>query len=120
MTDMLTSLGVSTRDLGGAVELECPRCRASLLHHGAVKVFDRHEDAASVTMTTVSGGTVSMATVGAVGSGNPSSRRDGLSIRFWCEGCGGDTPDDVIELTIAQHKGATEIGWRFTPRKQEA
>lgn len=118
MIGMLTRLGVATRDLGGAVELECPRCGASLLHHGAVTVFDRGEDADRETMTTISGGTVSMATVESGGSGNPSGRRDGLAIRFWCEGCGGDTPDDVIELTIAQHKGATEIGWRYTPAKQ--
>lgn len=53
---------------------------------------------------------------GTSGERNPSSRRDGLVISFTCEQCSRDDPGDVIELTIAQHKGSTEIGWRFSPR----
>ena len=34
--------------------------------------------------------------------GNPSGRRQGVTIRFWCEGCA-----QRSVLTIAQHKGAT-------------
>ena len=51
-------------------------------------------------------------------SRNPSSRRSGMAIQFECEQCGGGTEEDGIELTIAQHKGSTEIGWRFTPKAQ--
>jgi hypothetical protein len=51
------------------------------------------------------------------GSGNPSSRRQGLAIRFFCEGCGGADSDDIIELTVAQHKGSTELAWRYSPAK---
>ena len=36
--------------------------------------------------------------------GNPSARRDGLAIRFWCESC-----DARPVLTIAQHKGSTLV-----------
>jgi hypothetical protein len=39
-----------------------------------------------------------------------------MAIQFECEQCGGGADDDWIELTIAQHKGSTEIGWRFTPK----
>jgi hypothetical protein len=50
-------------------------------------------------------------------SGNPSPRRDGIVISFFCEQCTnwGET-GEVIELTLAQHKGATEIGWRYPPK----
>jgi hypothetical protein len=37
---------------------------------------------------------------------NPSSRRGGIAIRFWCEGC-----PFISELTLAQHKGSTEVEW---------
>jgi hypothetical protein len=40
-------------------------------------------------------------------SWNPSWRRDGIAIEFCCEGCG-----SIGELTIAQHKGVTLVGWR--------
>jgi hypothetical protein len=39
--------------------------------------------------------------------GNPSSRRGGVAIRFWCEGC-----DSAPELTLEQHKGETHLHWR--------
>jgi hypothetical protein len=39
-----------------------------------------------------------------------------IRIRFWCEGCCPENSADVIELKIAQHKGSTEIGWRYTPK----
>ncbi len=99
------------------MDIRCPRCNADNLHHSTVTVFDRGEDAEMVTKTTVTGATASMEMAPSKEAGNPSGRRDGISIRFWCEGCGGDAPDDIIELTIAQHKGSTEIGWRYTPRK---
>jgi len=86
--------------------LLCPRCGADNLHHSGVIVFDRPEDAASVTEIRVEGNKVQMNQT--TGDKNPSSRRDGLSVNFNCEQCG-----DGIQLTIAQHKGSTEIGWRF-------
>jgi hypothetical protein len=41
--------------------------------------------------------------------GNPSSRRNGVVIRFWCEDC-----DVISELTLEQHKGNTLLRWRST------
>ncbi len=100
---------IKTRPYGrGIAELHCPRCGSANLHHTGVTVFDRAEDRPTVVETTVSAGKVKVdpASIGAM---NPSARRDGLAIRFDCEGCG----EDPIELTIAQHKGSTEIGWRY-------
>jgi len=37
---------------------------------------------------------------------NPSPRRDGIKIYFWCEWCRKN-----LELQIIQHKGDTIIGW---------
>lgn len=97
--------------------LKCPRCGHDNIHQGQVTVYDRKEDASNVTVTTVSDGMASMAVRSSEGSGNPSSRRHGLAIAFSCEGCGGGTKDDYIQLLIAQHKGDTHIGWRFSPPK---
>ena len=103
-------------DRGSVSNLLCPRCGADNLHHLGVTVFDRAEDAASVVRSHVSGSKVAVEIVGSIVAENPSRRRDGLAIQFQCEQCGGDEPDNLIELTIAQHKGSTEIGWRFTPK----
>jgi len=27
--------------------------------------------------------------------------------------------DNVLELTISQHKGTTEIGWRYSPKSSD-
>ena len=49
--------------------------------------------------------------VPAAGSGNPSDRRHGLAVAFTCEAC-----PFQGELTVAQHKGATLVGWRVPER----
>ena len=105
---------IVTTDVGAALELHCPRCAGRNLHHLGVVIYDRAEDADNVIRTTVEGGTSRTAVVPNSGSGNPSSRRDGLAILFSCEACGGDLADP-IELLIAQHKGSTEIIWRYKP-----
>lgn len=113
---MIEDLKIKFQDMGGATDLLCPRCGADLLHQSAVTVFDRAEDEDTVVRTTVADGTASMNLV-SNSTENPSSRRHGLAIRFWCESCCPEKSHDVIELTIAQHKGSTEIAWRYTERK---
>jgi len=79
-------------------------------------MFDRKEDATTLTETKVENGVTTSRMVPTAGSGNPSSRRDGLVIRFWCELC------DVVdaELTVEQHKGCTYLGWRYgVPMERE-
>jgi hypothetical protein len=114
MAQMTLDKTVLIEDAGSVSILRCPRCGGEYLHHMGVKVFDRGEDGPAVVRTSVTGGASKMELVLAADSQNPSSRRDGLAIQFSCEGCGGSA-DDLIELTIAQHKGSTEIGWRYTP-----
>src|SRR5436190_19132022 len=86
--------------------LACRYCGEQNLHHDRVIVFDRCEDEPKLTKVTVECG-VMVETVHSCGSGNPSSRRHGLAIKFWCEHC-----DKNSELCIAQHKGNTFLSWR--------
>lgn len=97
--------------------LACPRCNAEdgALHHVDVTAFDRFEDAIWTTVTTVRQGLVSSQRIPSIDCGNPSSRRHGLSIGFWCEQCGKEQwgTRATMWLDIAQHKGATLMSWRF-------
>jgi len=87
--------------------LECPTCASRYLHHGRVTLYDRKEDAEQVLWTEIEGHELKQDLMMSVDSENPSSRRHGMVIDFWCENC-----DKVHALTIAQHKGCTEIRWR--------
>lgn len=109
---MKTENAIRARDAGDCSNLLCPRCGSEQLHHVVVEVFDRSEDEPTLIKTTANMGRgTSVAEVSSAGSGNPSSRRDGVRILFRCETCG----DDPIYLNIAQHKGSTEISWLFEP-----
>src|SRR5262245_46074314 len=98
-------------------ELMCPRCRSNNLHHEKVTVFTRPEgEDQDVIAMGVEGRQVSVHAYSADDPINPSSRRDGLVIDFWCENCDCDENEGGIfqhlELTIVQHKGTTYFNWR--------
>ena len=82
------------------------------MHQGRVTVFDRSDDAELTAVTTVADGLTATHLRPSNQVSNPSGRRHGLAIAFFCEHCGGD-----IELTIAQHKGLTAFAWRFKNRR---
>jgi hypothetical protein len=89
--------------------LLCP-CGGDTLHHGKVDVYWRVEDSALATQTTVvPAGALTMRTDG---KGNPSSRRGGMTIAFWCEHC-----DQTNVLEISQHKGSTLVNWNLSLAK---
>jgi hypothetical protein len=94
-------------EVAALVVLTCPACGSNNLHHDRVLVFSRDEDAEATTVTEVTSERTVIATTPSRAANNPSSRRDGLAIKFWCENCSAKP-----ELTIAQHKGETQIGWR--------
>ena len=98
---------IKTVNYGAVPNLLCPRCGANNLHHGETVFYERPEDAEKVTRIIVDEGNVHVQH-GMPNTGNPSTRRDGMTIRFRCEQC-----QDPVWLTIAQHKGSTEIGWHF-------
>ena len=110
--DMLKSVTVD--DLN---ELLCPSCGGEYLHHYRIEVSDRGEDDDSVLFTSITTGTVPVGekppqfpvSVGPKSnpdSRNPSARRQGLRVIFWCEGCAAD-----LQLMISQHKGNTFVEW---------
>ena len=98
---------VKTQDWGmHASLLLCPSCGSFYLHHSKITAFDRGEDSTTAVRIEVLNGQIAVNPLDR-GDANPSLRRDGVTIDFWCEGCG----SEPITLTIGQHKGMTEIGW---------
>ena len=81
--------------------LECPSCGGEYLHHDRLEVFECGEDAEHGTHVVVENG---RAVMDSNLTGNPSKRRHGLRIQFWCEMC-----DDRLEFTLVQHKGNTFV-----------
>ena len=79
----------------------CPSCGGTYIHHDRIEVFDRSEDSNTGLHVTVAAG---KATTDTSQNENPSLRRDGISIHFWCENC-----DAKPVLNIVQHKGQTMI-----------
>jgi hypothetical protein len=79
---------------------------------------DRPEDGETAKRSFIDGTSANVDLVLSENSGNPSSRRGGRCISFTCEACHG-IDDNVLELTISQHKGTTEIGWRYSPKSSD-
>ena len=113
---------VTLEDWGSVQVLLCPNCNEGYLHQTDVAIFHRDDDADQVKVTTVSdGGDVHEAVIANNVSLNPSRRRYGLRISFWCEHCDGGLTDEerengvtshnVPDLAIYQHKGNTHIVW---------
>ena len=89
-------------------ELECPHCGENYLHQIKVDVFQRSEDEESVFHVQVGNTRIAKtAVVNNNRSGNPSLRRNGLTITFSCETC-----EETPKLDLAQHKGCTLVTWR--------
>jgi len=81
----------------------CPCCNSNNMHQGNVGIYNRVEDAETGTHVEVDGDKV---TVDKDLTGNPSKRRQGISIVMSCEECGSDNI-----LNIYQHKGLTLMSW---------
>ena len=84
--------------------LKCPVCGQSFLHHKKIEIFDREEDQKKGLHIKVENGVTETNTDL---EGNPSRRRHGLTIQFWCEIC-----EKKVEMSIAQHKGNTFIDFK--------
>ena len=81
----------------------CPYCGGNNLHHDKVAVFFGGEMSQTDIQVVVDSESISE---GTSQEGNPSSRRDGILIRFWCETC-----ENIPTLSITQHKGSTFLYW---------
>lgn len=88
--------------------VSCPRCGSNYLHQVNAHVFWREEDAK--TGISVFSSDFNELNISKNMEGNPSARRNGISIQFICEQCSCEdtTP---LKLNIVQHKGNTYIAW---------
>lgn len=93
----------------------CPHCSGEFMHHVGVDIYERHEDRDSGTHVAVYGVDTNdrdshlnkaSVVVDTSMDGNPSPRRQGLTIQLWCEGC-----QSQLELSVAQHKGQTLVNF---------
>jgi hypothetical protein len=94
--------GMKTAFDGNA--LRCPGCGSTKLHHDHVEVFERRHDDSSEGFHVIVDCDAASATVVNSLTGNPSERRGGLFISFWCEGC-----EKASRLDLAQDKGETLV-----------
>lgn len=83
----------------------CPDCGGNNLHHGKVEVFTRDAEDSDVGIHVSTDG--AKATIDGCLDDNPSRRRDGLNVHFWCENCRSHPI-----LSIVQHKGSTYIQFK--------
>lgn len=94
--------------------LQCPKCNENYLHqHSVLEYVRKGEDGPTLAMELCDLG-AKIVTHENVENRNPSSRRHGMRVTFYCEHCtpadeNGWTSRPEIELVIAQHKGFTEI-----------
>lgn len=75
----------------------CPHCGGVYLHHYRVETFERKEDAKKGLHVIVSGDKIR---VNESMKKNPSPRRQGVRILFYCEDC-----PWISAITIIQYKG---------------
>ncbi len=87
--------------------LKCPECSDRWLHQDEVEAFFRKAEDAGTGLH-LSANSTGIIT-GTNMERNPSSRRDGILIHFWCETC--LTESNRHTLRIYQHKGETILEW---------
>lgn len=82
--------------------LMCPHCGEIFLHQYKTEIFDRDEDEVKglYVKTDRNDGIIVKKDL----EGNPSKRRDGLRVHFFCEIC-----QASCALEIYQHKGQTFV-----------
>jgi hypothetical protein len=90
---------------GPCGELICPKCGSNNTHQSTVTVYNRGEDAAVTTVTSI-GREVITGQQASSACRNPSGRRHGIRIEMDCEQC-----PECPALVIYQHKGCTIVEW---------
>ncbi len=97
-------------------ELICPTigCESPFLHHFRIEVYDREKEDSWRGRTTIidNCGVFIRNNDEQSMFGNPSIRRDGIRILFWCEWC-----EMVSIIEFDQHKGSTCFSLESTTRK---
>lgn len=91
---------IKVEDAGRESRLLCPWCGGSGMHHISVDVVNRKQEDAVFGLK-VHVEEMSFAAKDSL-DGNPSPRRNGMTIQFNCELCGENSV-----LSLYQHKGET-------------
>jgi hypothetical protein len=105
--------------------LKCPHCGDTYLHQENVTIYHRAEDARYTVVMAQNGHDMVVTKFPSEEVMNPSSRRHGIVIEFWCEYCnmeytsvdsaGNETQmnkgAEPLKLAIYQHKGYTFMEW---------
>jgi hypothetical protein len=94
--------------------LHCPVCKNDYMHQHRTEIFECGEDAAETLTVVEHGKTTVHGFAGARSGRNPSPRRHGLRVFFWCEHCTTANPEGKIKpvsLAVYQHKGMTYVEW---------
>lgn len=86
--------------------LACPACKEPYTHHIGTVIFNRPGEDQPPKLITDCRDDYILRWL----PDNPSARRDGIRILFWCESCRA-----VFEMTIAQHKGNTYLECKALP-----
>ena len=97
-------------------DLLCAHCGGFYLHRTVTSHYLRDQEDSNMgtlVVTTHKDSHIQRNVV--VPDENPSQRRSGIAIEFFCEDCCGRS-----ELTIAQHKGATVVAMRKSQRWPES
>ena len=95
-----------------ALSLRCPVCGEDYdVHPVSVRAYFREDSARVGNFAQVSHEQVVASSGTDLPPGNPSGRRDGIVLEFKCWNC-----DNVLELTIAQHKGPSYVTWGVSPK----
>lgn len=92
--------------------LHCPTCNESYLHHDWIEIYSRSEDDEVTMVTMIARDQTLVRAVPSKETNNPSVRRDGMLIGFYCEHC---PVDEHFYLGVSQHKGCTFVEW-VTPK----
>jgi hypothetical protein len=92
--------------------LHCPHCGNDYIHQQNTTIFARGEDADWTTVIAQDGENVQATRFPSSELLNPSTRRHGMLIEFWCEHCHyEDGKKANYRLAIWQGKGRTFIEW---------
>lgn len=85
-------------------QLLCAGCGFEYTHCESVESFEQSDEDFNKNGVHVTVKGYANISVDCDMSGNPSYRRDGVKLTFWCEGC-----NKKSILTVAQHKGNTFV-----------
>lgn len=81
--------------------IKCPKCNDSYTHQGKIEIFNRSEDESEGTHVAVRFHEIK---IDKNLEGNPSSRRQGVTINMTCE-----SHEHNFKVNIYQHKGQTLV-----------